>query len=153
MKPTDEEANSKKSPKTCTEVPVNELANTSTAVTLKDMTDILSTRRLEARCKKLLSEVGKLREWSDAAAPTHKQRDAMIKLGKDWHVPQRLHGKKRNPADVAKDLEQQFIAIARRLLVDNCPLTIYSGAAEPTHEVANLKKSNKTHTESQSASA
>ena len=34
----------------------------------------------------------------------------MTKLGRDWHVPQKLHGEERKPADVAKDLEQDLTA-------------------------------------------
>ena len=40
----------------------------------------------------------------------------MMKLGSDWHVPQKINGKKRKPAEVAEDLQKELIATTKRLL-------------------------------------
>ena len=101
------------------------------SVLLKKMTDILSYRAHEAGVKKLLSDTTKLREWQTAAPPTHNQRDAMMKLGSDWHVPQKAHGKKRLPVDVAKNLEKEFIDTAKRMLESKTPFGDKRGAAKP----------------------
>ena len=103
------------------------------SVLLQILTDMLSCRAQEAGVKKLLSDTAKLREWQTAAHPTHKQRDAMTKLGSDWHVPQKSHGKKRGPVEVAKDLEKEFINTAKRLLENRTPFGHTRGTAKSAH--------------------
>ena len=69
-----------------------------------------------------------------AARPTNKQRDDMTKLGSDWKVPQKSHGKKRDPGEVAKDLEKEFMETAQRLLENKTPFGHTRGAAKSTHD-------------------
>ena len=101
---------------------------------LKKLTDILSNRAHEAGVKKLLSDTTILREWQTAAHPTNNQRDQMMKLGSDWHVPQKAHGKKRFPGDVAKNLEKEFIDTAQRMLENKTPFGVKRGAAKPASD-------------------
>jgi hypothetical protein len=115
------------------------------SVLLQNLTDMLLCRAKQAGVKKLLSDTSTLREWQAAARPTNKQRDAMMKLGSDWHVPQKAHGKKRLPVQVAKNLEKEFIDAAQRLLENKTPFAManpitntsvstdpFSSAAKPT---------------------
>ena len=97
---------------------------------LKKLTAMLSHRSSEASVKKLLSDATILREWQLTTPPTHKQRDAMMKLGRHWHVPQKAHRKTRSPTEVAQDLEEKFIHTARQLTENK---TIFTrSAAKPT---------------------
>jgi hypothetical protein len=48
----------------------------------------------------------------------------MMKLGSDWHVPQKAHGKKRLPVQVAKNLEKEFIDAAQRLVENKTPFAM-----------------------------
>ncbi len=57
----------------------------------------------------------------------------MTKLGSDWHVPQKSHGKKRDPVEVAKDLEKEFINTTKRLLENRTPFGHTRGAAKSAH--------------------
>ena len=102
--------------------------NWTPSVRLKNLTDALSCRAHEATVKNLLSATTNLREWQTAVSPTHKQRDAMTKLGSDWHVPQKTCGKKRTPIEVAKGLEEQFIETAQRMLEKRTPFGYKRGA-------------------------
>ena len=47
---------------------------------VQNLTDMLSCLAKEAAVKKLLSNLATLREWQAVVRPTHKQRDAMMKL-------------------------------------------------------------------------
>ena len=89
---------------------------TQVAPSLQDLMEKLCSRAREASVKKLLAGAAKLREWQNAARPTHVQRDAMMKTGSHWNVRQQSNGKKRKPEHVAEDLEKQFIETAQRLL-------------------------------------
>ena len=115
------------------------------SVLLKNMTDLLSSRGNEIGVKKLLPDTAKLRAWQNAVRPTNNQRDAMMKLGSDWQVPQKVDGKKRKPADVAKDLEKEFIGTAGRLLENKSPFGGKRGDANPAHEYAGSKRSKGCH--------
>jgi len=97
---------------------------------LKQLTDMLSHTSSKASVKKLLSDATILREWQLTSPPTHKQRDAMMKLGSHWHVPQKAHRKKRSPTEVAQDLEEKFIHTARQLTETKTIFT--SSASKPT---------------------
>ena len=107
---------------------------------LKNLTDILSQRANRTHIKKLISDTATLQEWQAAACPTHKQRDAMMKLGSDWHVAQKENGKKRVPIEVAKNLEKEFIAAAQRILADATPFAIKRGAEKTTQDEASSKR-------------
>ena len=58
----------------------------------------------------------------------------MMKLGSDWHAPQKAHGKKRIPIEVAKNLEKEFIDTAQRLLENKTPFGVNRRAAKPAHD-------------------
>ena len=58
----------------------------------------------------------------------------MTKLGSDWHVPQKIAGKKRKPEEVAKDLEKEFTDTAQRLLQKAKFFTAKHSAAKTAHE-------------------
>ena len=110
---------------------------------LKNLTDMLSCRAKEAGVKKLLSDTATLREWQAADRPTNNQRDAMMKLGSDWHVPQKSHGKKIIPVEVAKKLEKEFIDTSQRLLESKTPFAIKRGGEKPTHDDVGSKRTKK----------
>ena len=57
-----------------------------------------------------------------------------MKLGSDWNVPQKSHGKKRDPDKVAKDLEKEFTDTAQRLFEHKTPFGHTRGAAKSTHD-------------------
>jgi hypothetical protein len=101
---------------------------------LTNLINVLSCRAGQAGMKNLLSDTKKLREWQMAARPTHKQRDDMMKLGPAWNVPQKSHGKKRNPGEVAQDLEKEFMETAQRLLKNKTPFGHTCSAAKSTHD-------------------
>ena len=88
----------------------------------------------EAHVRRFLFAVDTLQAWQSEARPSHKVRDAMTKLGSEWNVPQKTSGKKRAPADVAKDLERELLATARRLLDRTNPFSRKRGIAEPTQD-------------------
>ena len=100
-------------------------------MTLQNMADVLSKRKSEANAKKLLADAAILQTWQTIVHPTNEQRDVMMKLGSDWHVPQKAHGKKRFPVDVAKNLEKEFIDTAKRMLESKNPFGDKRGAAKP----------------------
>lgn len=101
---------------------------------LKRQTDMLSHRAHEAGVKKLFTDITKLREWQSTTRPTNKQRDAMMKLGSDWHVPQKAHGKKMPPNIVAWNLQTEFMHTAQRLLENKTPFDNKRRATKPAHD-------------------
>ena len=103
-------------------------------ITLENLKEVFSSRGNEARVKKLLSDAATLLAWKLEAHPTHKQRDAMMKLGSDWNVPQKISGKKRAPAHVAKDLERELLGTAQRLVEKRNPFFGKRCAARPTEK-------------------
>ena len=57
--------------------------------------------------ERLLQDIPVLQKWNDGG--TNKDRDAMLKLGKHYGVPQNAGGKKRPPATVAKELQEKML--------------------------------------------
>ena len=55
---------------------------------LDDILPTLQGRESEPLLQKLLEDVPKLREWQRATRPTNPVREAMMKLGARWQVPQ-----------------------------------------------------------------
>ena len=100
------------------------------STTLQNMTDMLSNRKNETNVKKMLSDTATLKAWQKAASPSNEQRDAMMKLGSDWHVSQKINGKKRKPAKVAEDLQKELIATTKRLLEYKTPFGNKRGVAD-----------------------
>ena len=101
---------------------------------LGDCNKAFAGRCNEARVRRFLFAVDTLQAWQSEARPSNKVRDAMMKLGSDWNVPLKTSGKNRAPADVAKDLEWEFLAAARRLLGRTTPFSRKRGIAEPTQD-------------------
>jgi len=107
-------------------------SNMEPSMSVKKWTDRLAHRSSEASVKKLLSDATILRDWQLMTPATNQQRDAMMQLGRHWHVPQKVHQKKRKPAEVAQELEENFIRTARQLAENK---TIFPRrAAKPTQE-------------------
>ena len=79
------------------------------ASTLLDMMQKLNnlTSRDDS-VQKLLQDMRILQQWKSMKKPSNKVRDAMIKLGSRWEVQRYEQGKKRQPAEVAKDLEARM---------------------------------------------
>ena len=99
----------------------------------------------------MLSDTATLQAWQKTAFPSHEQRDAMMKLGSDWHVPQKNNGQKRKLAEVAEDLQKQLIRTAKRLLEYRTPCGNKRGHANPLCESTYTVIAVKTHTESEPA--
>ena len=103
-------------------------------INLANLNKLFESRGNETRVHKLLSGAATLRAWHSEVNPSNKLRDAMTKLGSDWNVPQKICGKKRAPADVAKDLEKELLATAQRLMEKTNPFLGKRRAAKPTRE-------------------
>ena len=101
-------------------------------MTINNVDDIFAKRSEEARVKKLLTDVAALRAWQSEAHASHKIRDAMMKLGSEWNVPQKAAGKKRAPQDVAADLEREFLAFAERLWNETTAFSSTGSAVKPS---------------------
>jgi hypothetical protein len=103
-------------------------------ITLENLKEAFSNRGNEAHVKKLLLGAATLQAWKSEAHPSHKQRDAMMKLGTDWNVPQKIFGKKRAPAYVAKDLERELLDTAQGLVEKRNPFFGKRCAAKPAQK-------------------
>ena len=101
-------------------------------MTIKSLDDIFAKRSEEPRVKKLLTDVATLRAWQSEASASNKLRDAMMKLGSIWNVPQKAAGKKRAPQDVSADLEHEFLAFAERLWNRRTPFSSTESAVKPS---------------------
>ena len=99
-------------------------------MTINSLHDIFAKRSEEARVKKLLTDVATLCAWQSDAHASNKIRDAMMKLGSEWNVPQYAAGKKRAPQDVAADLEHEFLAFAERLWNKSTPFSLTGSAVK-----------------------
>ena len=66
--------------------------------------------------EQLLNDVPTLRQWQQAAKPTQKVRDAMMKLGSTYQVSRYIARKKRPPLEVARDLDERMRKKAREVL-------------------------------------
>ena len=66
--------------------PQNEVTAKTTWTQLLPM---LQEIRADAIAQKLLQDVPSLRKWQEMPKPTHAVRDAMMKLGTHWEVPQK----------------------------------------------------------------
>ena len=64
---------------------------------------------LQADARQLLQGVPVLQEWQRARSPSNQVRDAMLKLGTGWDVPRKVEGKKRPPAEVEQEVEENML--------------------------------------------
>lgn len=101
---------------------------------LRDLERSLETRKNEPNVNKWLRDVSTLQAWRRDQRASNEMRDAMTKLGSQYHVKQKQQGKKRQPSDVAADLEREFKIIAKRLLERQTPFTRTSNAASSSNE-------------------
>ena len=72
---------------------------------------------MQADARQLLQDIPVLQEWQRARNPGHKIRDAMLKLGTLWDVPRQVEGKKRPPAEVAQEIEEDMLKKAKKILI------------------------------------
>ena len=96
-------------------------ASESMTLTLPDVLSMLERESLQADAQQLLQDGAVLQEWQRAGNPSHKLRDAMLKLGTLWDVPRQVAGKKRPPAEVAQELEENMLKKAKRMLSGMVP--------------------------------
>ena len=111
------------------------IALESTTLTLADVfTKLLECRRSfkgesslcphednfsNAAAQQLLQDIPVLQEWQRVTHPSHKVRDAMMKLASNWKVTQKAKGKKRSPCEVARDIEENMLKKAKLVLTNN----------------------------------
>ena len=84
--------------------------------TLPDVLSVLKRKSLQADAQQLIQDIPVLQEWQRARNPGHKIRDAMLKLGTLWDVPRQVEGKKRPPAEVAQEIEENMLKKAKKIL-------------------------------------
>ena len=94
-------------------------ASEGMTLTLPDVILMLERESLQADAQQLLQDGAVLQEWQRAGNPSHKLRDAMLKLGARWDVPRQVEGKKRPPAEVAQEVEENMLKKAKRMLSDS----------------------------------
>ena len=107
----------------CSSVPAAAMLFTSSAakpattLTLTDVfTTLLEGNSSNADAQKLLPDIPVLQEWQRATRPSHKVRDAMLKLASNWSVTQKVQGKKRTPSEAAQDIEESMLKKGRHML-------------------------------------
>ena len=104
-------------------------ASESTTLTLPDVLSKLRGESSHADAEQLLQDIPVLQEWQCATRPSHKVRDAMMKLGTRWNVPQKTEGKKRSPSEVAKDMEESMLKKAKLVLTSNVSIPATQSAS------------------------
>ena len=83
---------------------------------LDEVLPILHEHESKTSARNLMQDIPKLQKWQSAPKATHEVRDAMLKLGSRWDVPRSSQGKKRPPAEVARELEGRMLEQAKELL-------------------------------------
>ena len=92
------------------------VASESMTLTLPDILSRLQGNSSQTDAQQLLQDIPVLQEWQRAANPSHKVRDAMVKLGSHWDVPRNAKGRKRSPSEVTKHMEESMLKRARLVL-------------------------------------
>ena len=92
-------------------------ASESLTLTLPDVLSQLIGESLQADARELLQDIPVLQEWQRARNPGHKIRDAMVKLGRLWGVSSTVQGKKRPPAEVAQEIEENMLKKAKNIRI------------------------------------
>ena len=85
-------------------------------LTLPDVLSRLIGESLQAGARQLVQDVAVLQEWQRARRPSHKIRNAMLKLGTRWGVPGKALGERRPPAEVAQKIEENMLTKAKTIL-------------------------------------
>ena len=93
---------------------------------------MLKGESLQADAGQLLQDIPVLQDWQRARNPGHKIRDAMLKLGTLWDVPRNVEGKKRPPAEVAQEIEENMLKKAEKILIGS--------AATPATRVTEIQQ-------------
>ena len=93
--------------------------------TLADVLLMMTGEALPADARQLLADIPVLQEWQRARNPGHKIRDAMLKLGMRWGVPGKVKGKKRPPAEVAQEIEENMLKKAKKILIGSVAKPAY----------------------------
>ena len=75
-------------------------------LTLLEVRARLSQQPLQESAQSLVNDIDILEQWRGREHPSNSVRDAMLKLGSQWHVRGKIQGRKRPPADVAKELAE-----------------------------------------------
>ena len=84
-------------------------ASEGMTLTLPDVLSMLDGESLQADARELLQDIAVLQEWQRDGNPSNEVRDAMLKLGTFWDVPRKVAGKKRAPAEVAQEVEENML--------------------------------------------
>ena len=100
------------------EKPAAQLLCDLEGATWMQMLPVLQDIEQEEVAQKLLEDVPKLQKWKGMSKPSNEVRDAMMKLGSNWGVPQKTQQKKRPPATVAQELDERMLRKARELLTN-----------------------------------
>ena len=66
----------------------------ATTWSLHGVLPMLQKLEKEPLAQKLVQDIPTLQKLQETPKPSHEVRDAMMKLGSEWHVPQRVVGKK-----------------------------------------------------------
>ena len=77
-------------------------------LTLPEVHARLSQPSFQLSAQSLLDDMGILEQWRSLQHPSNSVRGAMLKLGSRWDVKGKVQGRKRPPADVAKELEERM---------------------------------------------
>ena len=77
---------------------------------------LLEGNSSNADAKQLLQDIPVLQEWQRATRPSHKVRDAMLKLASHWKLTRKVQGKIRSPSEVAQDIEERMLKKERIML-------------------------------------
>ena len=81
----------------------------SGSLELKRVRYLLQGLASEARVHSLVANIDVLLKWQEVPKPSNSIRDDMLKLGSEESVARQVQGKKRQPADVASDLEEKLV--------------------------------------------
>ena len=98
------------------DIPQPAPSDAASVLTLPDVLSMLERESLQADAQQLLQDGAVLQEWQRAGNPSNKLRDAMLKLGTFWDVPRKVAGKKRAPAEVAQEIEENMLKTAKTML-------------------------------------
>ena len=81
--------------------------------------------------------------WKRARRLSHEEREAMLKFGACWEVQRKEQGKKRQPAEVAKDLEARMHENANALLTSSFvrPVTQNNSSSREASALKSLRTS------------
>ena len=91
------------------------LVSESVTLTLDEAERKVSEDSMREGTEALLQDIRILQRWKRTKNAPHKVRDAMLKLGSHWNVPQYVKKKKRPSSEVAEDVEEAILKKAREM--------------------------------------